>query len=168
MVLYQAFDDDLRVVYSQIIHQLKFIQFRDKDAQVLLKTRDWKLIISTFDKFITKINLELFGLKKEILKCHTYRKYNQAFFEEILIDYQVEQRVAQNYRERFLISAEDIFLVLEMYSKQDYVNHFLQMDLTQIKRAQFIELFKLCIQYDSFKIATQIYLRFLDASDITP
>ena len=56
-------------------------------------------------------------MKQEILKCHTYRKYNQAYFEEILIDYAVEQRVAQNYRERFLVSPEDIFLVLEMYSK---------------------------------------------------
>ena len=32
MVFYQAVDDDLRIVYSQIIRQLKFIQLRDKDA----------------------------------------------------------------------------------------------------------------------------------------
>lgn len=33
MVFYQAVDDDLRVVYSQILRQLRFIQLRDKDAQ---------------------------------------------------------------------------------------------------------------------------------------
>jgi len=32
MVFYQAVDDDLRVVYAQIMRQLKFIQLRDKDA----------------------------------------------------------------------------------------------------------------------------------------
>ena len=46
------------------------------------------------------------------LKAQVYRKYNQAYYEEILIDYNVDQRVAQNYRERFLVSSEDIVLVL--------------------------------------------------------
>ena len=46
-----------------------------------------------------------------------------------MIDYTMEQRVAQNYRERFLVSAEDIYLVLCMYSKNDYVNYFLRLDL---------------------------------------
>ena len=32
MVFYQAIDDDLRVVYSQILRQLRSIQLRDKDA----------------------------------------------------------------------------------------------------------------------------------------
>ena len=37
MVFYQAIDDDLRIVYSQILRQLRFIQLRDKDALQLLK-----------------------------------------------------------------------------------------------------------------------------------
>ena len=37
MVFYQAVDDDLRVVYSQILRQLKFIMLRDKDAIQFLK-----------------------------------------------------------------------------------------------------------------------------------
>lgn len=32
MIFYQAIDDDLRIVYSQIFRQLRFIQMRDKDA----------------------------------------------------------------------------------------------------------------------------------------
>ena len=32
MVFYQAVDDDLRIVYSQIFYKLRFIQLRDKDA----------------------------------------------------------------------------------------------------------------------------------------
>ena len=106
--------------------------------------------------------MKIFDLKQEIIKSHTYRKYNQAYYEEILIDYHIESRVAQNYRERFLITPEEIYLVLEMYSKQDYYLHFLKMDLSEITKNQFIELFKLCIMNDSFKIATNIYLRFLD------
>jgi len=36
MVFYQAVDDNLRVVYSQVIRMLRFIQLRDKDALQLL------------------------------------------------------------------------------------------------------------------------------------
>jgi hypothetical protein len=45
------------------------------------------------------------------MKSSSYRKYNQAYYEEIVINNDVEQRVAQNYRERFLVTAEDIFVV---------------------------------------------------------
>lgn len=44
MVLYQAVDDDLRVVYSQIIRRLKAVQMRDIDALQLLRNRDYELI----------------------------------------------------------------------------------------------------------------------------
>jgi len=40
------------------------------------------------------------------VKSNNYRKYNEAFYEEILIDYALEPRVAKNYRERFLITKE--------------------------------------------------------------
>ena len=49
------------------------------------------------------------------MKSNGYRMYNTAFFEEILIDFFVEPRVARNYRERFLVTTEDIYLVLNMY-----------------------------------------------------
>jgi hypothetical protein len=57
MVYYQAVDDELRIVYSQILRQLKFIQMRDKDAEQLLKQRDYELIRMSFEKFTTKINV---------------------------------------------------------------------------------------------------------------
>ena len=56
MVFYEAVDDELRIVYSQIMRQLKFIQLRDRDAEHLLKQRDYELIRLTFDKFTTKID----------------------------------------------------------------------------------------------------------------
>ena len=37
LVFYQAMEDDLRVVYSQILKRLKFIQLRDTDALHFLK-----------------------------------------------------------------------------------------------------------------------------------
>ena len=37
MVFYQAMDDELRIVYAQILRQLKFIQIRNADAEHLLK-----------------------------------------------------------------------------------------------------------------------------------
>mgnify|MGYP006999547019 CR=1 FL=1 len=112
---------------------------------MFLKLRDWKIIRETFTKFTTKIPMRVFGMKEEILKSFNYRQYNQAFYEEIIIDYHVESRVAQNYRERFLSEPHEIYLVLEMYSKQDYVNHFLSMELDQISKSQLIELFKICL-----------------------
>jgi len=68
MVFYQAVDDDLRVVYAQILRQLKFIQLRDKDALQLLKQRDYDLIRHTFDKLTTKLNIALFFKKTFSLK----------------------------------------------------------------------------------------------------
>ena len=50
MVFYQAIDDELRVVYQQILRQLRNIQIRDKDALHLLKQRDYELIRLTFEK----------------------------------------------------------------------------------------------------------------------
>lgn len=85
-----------------------------------------------------------------------------------MIDYNVEQRVSLNYRERFLVEKEEIYLVLEMYCKQDYVNHFLKVHFNEVEHHQFIELFSICIKNDSLKIANQIYLRFLTSQDITP
>lgn len=90
MVFYQAVDDGLRIVYSQIIRQLRFIQMRDKDALHLLTQRDYELIKLTFMKFTTKINLTLFFDKAFPLKASTYRKYNQAYYEEIVINNDVE------------------------------------------------------------------------------
>jgi len=75
MVFYQAVDDDLRVVYAQILRQLRFIQLRDKDAQQFLKQRDYEIIRLTFDKMTTKLNMNQFYKKSFSLKSQNYRKY---------------------------------------------------------------------------------------------
>ena len=95
MVFYQAVDDKLRIVYSMIFRQMRFLQLRDTDAVHLLETRDYEIIRKSFEKYVIKINNENFGYecaKQE--KCHRYRKYNQAYFEEILINNKIESRVA--------------------------------------------------------------------------
>jgi len=57
MVFYQAIDDDLRVVYSSILRQLRMIQLRDADAIHFLTKRDYELIRLTFQKITAKLNL---------------------------------------------------------------------------------------------------------------
>jgi len=37
-----------------------------------------------------------------------------------VINHNVEERVAQNFRERFIQTKEDTFIVFEMYCKEDY------------------------------------------------
>lgn len=63
MVFFQAVDDDLRIVYTQILRQLKMIMMRDVDALHLLKTRDYELIRLTFEKHSTKLNILSFFKK---------------------------------------------------------------------------------------------------------
>jgi len=62
----------------------------------LLSKRDYELIQLTFKKNSTKINLTNFFEKSFPLKSSTYRVYNQAYYEEIIITNEdiVEQRVA--------------------------------------------------------------------------
>lgn len=89
----------------------------------------------TFSKNSTKLNasqITQYFNKLDTVKSRNYRKYNQAFYEEILIDYNMEQRIAQNYREKFINNAEEVYLVLEMYAKNDYISHFLKTDLDEI------------------------------------
>ena len=50
--------------------------------------------------------------------------YSQAFYEEIAITHNIESRVAQNFRERFIVTKEDIYNVFEMYCKEDYIDQF--------------------------------------------
>jgi len=85
---------------------------RDKDALHLLNTRDYEMIRLTFEKQTTKIDMKMFYKQTFSIKASTYRRYNQAYYEEIVITTgSVEPRVSQNYREKFLITADDIFIV---------------------------------------------------------
>ena len=108
--------------------------------------RDYDLMNITFTKTTTKIATDQFFKEKlKSIKSQNYRQYNQAYYEEILIDYATEARVSQNYRERFLVSAEDVLLVLKMYAKNDYNAYFLHANLSEITHRQFIELFEIAI-----------------------
>ena len=77
MVFYQAVDDDLKIVYSSILKQLRLIQLRDKDALTFLNNRDYEIIELCFGKIVVKINVQPFGYPKSTsFICHSYRKYN--------------------------------------------------------------------------------------------
>lgn len=111
------------------------------------------------------MNLEQFFYKSYTLKSNSYRKYDQAYFEEILVTNNIESRVAKNYRERFLITREDIFIVFQMYCKEDYDEQFQQTFKDEVTHQQFLELFVICIKNDSFKIGILIYLLYLKAQE---
>mmetsp|Transcript_30406 Transcript_30406/g.46575 ORF Transcript_30406/g.46575 Transcript_30406/m.46575 type:complete len:238 (+) Transcript_30406:117-830(+) len=166
MVMYQAFTDNLRIVYSEIMQKLKFIQLRDSDALHLLKTRDYDMIRLCFKKYTVKINLQQYFQKEEPMKASTYRTYNQAYFEEIIITSKVDRRVVFNYRERFLVTARDIYIVFEMYCKEDYDEPFKQTPKHEITPKQFVDLFVICLKNDSFKIAMLIYTAYLPSADM--
>mmetsp|Transcript_41398 Transcript_41398/g.63106 ORF Transcript_41398/g.63106 Transcript_41398/m.63106 type:complete len:286 (+) Transcript_41398:1249-2106(+) len=154
IVMYQAFDDELRIIYYKILTKIKIVQLRNPDAVRLLNTRDYELINRVFQKYSSKIPVgPIFRVKSPV--AHSYRQYNPAYFEEILLDpvSDIEKRVAQNYRERFLVTPTAIYQVLSMYSKKDYMDNFLEMkDIRQLTKAQIIDLFSTCIRHDAFKL----------------
>lgn len=68
---------------------------RDKDALHLLNTRDYEMIRLTFEKHTTKIDMKMFYKQTFSIKAATYRRYNQAYYEEIVITSgNVEPRVS--------------------------------------------------------------------------
>ena len=81
---------------------------RDSDALTLLKNRDYSLVKLTFEKSPTKVSGILENDTRQLLKCHNYRTYNQAYYEEIVIDYSLEAGATLNFRERFLVTKEDM------------------------------------------------------------
>jgi hypothetical protein len=61
-----------------------------------------------------------------------------------------------------LITADDIYIVFEMYCKEDYDDSFISTKKDEITHQQFIDLFIICIRNDSFKIGMIIYTLYLD------
>ena len=51
-----------------------------------------------------------------------------------------------------------------MYSKKDFVEHFLTVDTASLSSAEVKDLFHLCIKNDSFRVALQLYLNNMRAS----
>mmetsp|Transcript_41399 Transcript_41399/g.63111 ORF Transcript_41399/g.63111 Transcript_41399/m.63111 type:complete len:329 (+) Transcript_41399:1432-2418(+) len=169
VVLYQAFDDKLKVIYSKIIRVLKELQLRDKDSAHLLNMRDFDLIkLICTNKFSRKIHISSF-FEIGTPVAFSYRYYTPAYFQEIVLEpsNEVEQRSGENYQERFLVTPTAIYQVLSMYSKKDYMDNFLRMDdIHKLSKAQIIDLFTICIRHDAFKLGFQLYCRFLKGPDI--
>jgi len=69
---------------------------RDTDAMQLINNRDFELIQVTFLKHPCKVNLPQYlqDMTTTKLKCSKYRDYNVAYFEEVVIHYTIESRVA--------------------------------------------------------------------------
>lgn len=103
--------------------------------------------------------------KIPVLKCAGYRKYSPAYYEVIIIYNTIEERVSLNYRERFLVSPDDIYNVFQMYCKEDFDKQFIATKKDDISHEQFKELFITCLRNDSFNIAITIYIVFLKPTE---
>lgn len=54
-----------------------------------------------------------------------------------------------------------------MYSKKDFMDYFLDVNVDALTHRQLVDLFQTCIKHDSFKLAFQIYCRYIKPTDIT-
>lgn len=68
----------------------------------------------------------------------------------------------QNYRERFLQTHDDIYIVFEMYCKGDYDDQFMRTKKSDITPKQFLDLYRICLRSDSFKIGMLIYTTYMN------
>ena len=130
----------------------------------MLSNRDYELISIILRKNVQSVDVsELFRIKLPIV-CRSYRSYNVAYFEEILLMYNVDERIAKNYRERFIITPSQVFEVLHMYSKMDYVIWFLKQDVSGLSNDQLLHLFLTCFKNDAMKVALHLYKDHLPVS----
>lgn len=102
--------------------------------------------------------MEKYFTERFKFKCNNYRVYSEAYFEEIIIEYKIDTRNAKNFRENFLTDLGQVKKILEMYSKNDYINHFLRLQI-MLPHQDFMDLFAICVRNDAWKIGMQIYLR---------
>lgn len=104
-VFYQSIEDDLKVVYVQIMDKLKEIYIRDKDALHFIRKRDWDTIEFSFSKMakgsFTGLQIwKLFDWSSQ--QGRKYKQYNRAYYQEIIIKNDVEQRTQMLFKLKFL------------------------------------------------------------------
>jgi len=54
-----------------------------------------------------------------------------------------------------------------MYSKNDFLKHFYDVNVDSLSYDQIVSLFHICIRHDSYKIGLLIYLKHIKQHDIT-
>lgn len=116
IVFYQAIEDNLRLVYDQILTLLSEINLRDSDALHFIKERDFKIIEKSFTKLCKGCFVGLFMHKKygnQIFK--RYKTYSRAYYQEIIVRNEVEARTQHLFKKKFMKTNEDIDSVLDMY-----------------------------------------------------
>lgn len=156
IVFYQAIDDNLRLVYDQIMGRLKEINLRDRDAIHFIKQRDWRIIEKSFKKSSKGLFTGLMMHKKYADQVsRSYKQYNRAYYQEIIVkNEKVEARTIFLFKQRFLRTTDDINSILEMYCQIDDLEQFSKF-VKQIKISdeRVEQLFLVSIKYDSLKIA---------------
>lgn len=90
-------------------------------------------------------------------KGRKYKQYNRAYYQEIIIKNDVEQRTQMLFKLKFLQQKIHIESVLQMYCQIDdleqFANYIKMVDLSNKKMEM---LFVDCLKNDSFKILFHI------------
>lgn len=59
-------------------------------------------------------------------------EFNVAYFQEIIIDNKIDQRIVRTYEENFLTTKYAIYLVLKMFARRDYSELFQKSNLKDV------------------------------------
>ncbi len=152
-VFYQAIEDNLRVVYFQIINKLNVVRFRDKDALHFITQRDWKLIETTFKKPTQDKTAGSKHRGEQQESRFNYKHYNRAYYQQIIIKNEVDERTTFLFKQRFLKNEKDIDEVLAMFCQIDNLEQFARFSNINLTPSRIQELFLMCLNKNSFLIA---------------
>ena len=104
---------------------MKELNLRDKDALHFIMHDNFRLIQSSFSKNARGYFTGLFMHKK--YSDHVFKKYHvydRSYYLEILIKNDVEPRIMNNFKLRFLNDKEDNDNILNLYCKLDDLENF--------------------------------------------
>ena len=160
-MLWWALEDKFRVVFLQILKQLREVDLRDQDAVYLLTERDFEAISLVVGKKTSRLT----SLDSQASSIgHSYKTYTHAYFEEVIIVYAIEDRVAKEFRKRVRRREADTMAIVEMYCKEDFEKQFQAIDKSNITYHEYECLFKICLKHDAWKIGSFILMEHLDSA----
>jgi hypothetical protein len=99
--------------------KLKEVYLRDRDALHFINQRDFKIIEKSFSKHSKGMFSGLQIAKNDDQCSKYYKNYNRAYYQEIIIKNDVDDRTAFLFAQKFLRSKDDIDSVLEMFCNID-------------------------------------------------
>ena len=82
-----------------------------------------------------------------------YKHYNRAYYQQIIIKNEVDERTAYLFNHQFLKQDKDIDEVLAMFCQIDNLEQFANFSKIHLSEDRIKELFLICLLKNSFLIA---------------